>query len=91
MNERAVATALFLMSRERARLESRTPWRSCRDARSARAPSAANGCDPPEEIKVDLTKMLLTRTAAHDIVIIVIVTIITFAERRLQYGRRILE
>ena len=63
MNERAVATALFLMGREhvRARLESRTPWRSCRDARSARAPSSANGCDPPEEIKVNLTKIVVDR------------------------------
>ena len=61
--------------------------------RGARAPSAANGCDPPEEIKVSLTKMLLTGAVAYDIVIIVKVTINKgeVKERRLQYGRRILE
>ena len=27
---------------------SRTPWRSCRDVRGAKAPSTAHVCDPPE-------------------------------------------
>ena len=32
----------------RARIESRTPRRSCRDVRGASAPSTAHVCDPPE-------------------------------------------
>ena len=33
----------------RARIESRTPRRSCRDVRGASAPSTAHVCDPPDE------------------------------------------